>query len=134
MGRYTSASMLYRLLLVCSLCQAYPGGAPSCSSAPGHGASRGEAAASVRNIGGNTWKVTVSEAHKGLVINTSSKGAWTETEDGYQTKGTCVTHNSRQDKQGTSFTFQAREEGIPSFSGYLVYDYSSYAAINLVQQ
>merc|ERR1711973_391212 len=117
------------LLIVCGLVQAYPGGSPSCTSTPGHGGNNGAVSAEVTNIGGNNWQVTISDQHKGLVINTSTRGTWDSVGRGYKNKGTCVTHNSRSGKGKVSFIFRAREEGRPRFSGFLVSNYSSYARI-----
>merc|ERR1712212_819713 len=126
MGR-TSATILLMWGLV--FVRAYPGGSPSCTSRPGHGRSNGMAYGEVTNIGGNNWQVTVFDQHKGLVINTRSRGTWDYAGAGYKNQGTCVTHNSRSGKGMTSFIFRAREEGTPRFSGFIVYNYNSYSSI-----
>eukprot|EP00090_Calanus_glacialis_P034288 TRINITY_DN5746_c0_g1_i1.p1 TRINITY_DN5746_c0_g1~~TRINITY_DN5746_c0_g1_i1.p1 ORF type:complete len:127 (-),score=34.29 TRINITY_DN5746_c0_g1_i1:42-422(-) len=117
------------LLLLVAGGHAYPGGSPSCTSSPGHGSNRGNTQATVRNVGGNNWEVTVPQSHKGLVINSLTRGSWDSAGAGYQNKGTCVTHSSRSRKGESSFIFRARAQGKPRFSGFVVYDYSSYASI-----
>merc|ERR1711872_469991 len=115
------------ILLVLICVEGYPNGAPSCNARTGHGRNRGVARASVTNIGGNSWEVTVPTSHKGLVINALSQGQWNGTRRGYQNRGSCVTHSNRSNKGFTSFTFRATGRMRPMFSGYLVYDYSSYS-------
>ena len=48
---------------------------------------------------------------------------------GYKKKGTCMTHTSREMKNAATFIFQAHHEGLPEFSGYLVYSYTSHARL-----
>eukprot|EP00090_Calanus_glacialis_P000031 TRINITY_DN10029_c0_g1_i1.p1 TRINITY_DN10029_c0_g1~~TRINITY_DN10029_c0_g1_i1.p1 ORF type:complete len:146 (+),score=34.50 TRINITY_DN10029_c0_g1_i1:51-440(+) len=117
------------ILLLVSLSQAYPGGAPSCTATPGHGANKGDLAAAVQNIGGNNWQVTISGEHKGLVLNAKTKGTWDPAVEGYQKKGTCITHSSRSNKDTNSFVFRAREEGTPKFSGFVVINYANYKGL-----
>merc|ERR1712106_557492 len=64
---FQSKSMVWCVvatILLVGGCQAYPGGSPSCTSSPGHGAYRGNTQARVTNIGGNNWQVTVPQNHK----------------------------------------------------------------------
>merc|ERR1712106_451059 len=122
----------YALLLLVCCAQAYPGGAPSCSARPGHGRNKGSVAALVENIGNNTWQVTMTDKHKGLVLNTKCKGTWDSAMEGYKNKGTCVTHNSRAAKDTNSFIFRAKEENKPHFSGFVVFDYSSYGTLKFL--
>merc|ERR1711915_1085912 len=57
------------------------------------------------------------------------QGQWDGTRRGYQNRGSCVTHSNRSNKGFTSFTFRATGRMRPMFSGYIVYDYSSYSRI-----
>merc|ERR1711915_468154 len=125
----TSAFRNLQVLLLISSCTAYPGGSPSCYSRPGHGLSVGELEAAVTNIGGNNWQVNITETHKGLVLNSATKGSWDPVDEGYQIKGTCVTHDSRARKGNAAFVFHAKENEKPNFSGFIVFGYSSYAKL-----
>ena len=40
-----------------------------------------------------------------------------------------MTHTSREKKMSASFIFRAHRDGLPDFTGYLVYDYASHARL-----
>ena len=48
---------------------------------------------------------------------------------GYKKKGTCMTHTNKEKKKARSFIFQAHHEGLPEFTGFLVYSYTSHARL-----
>merc|ERR1711942_207928 len=123
---YRTAAVLPLLL---TLVQGYPTGAPSCTASPGHGQNTGPVTAVVTKEQTNKWKVVISKPHRGLVINTMTPGSWDSVEPGYQVTSTCVTHVSPEENQEASFVFTSSDDNQPEFSGFLVYDYSSYANI-----
>ena len=63
------------------------------------------------------------------VLNYFCPGAWNNAGFGYKNKGTCVTHSNRNSKGASTFVFRASMQGKPQFSGFVVSDYSSYAAL-----
>ena len=40
-----------------------------------------------------------------------------------------MTHTNRKKKMSASFIFHAHHDGLPEFSGYIVYDYTSHARL-----
>eukprot|EP00090_Calanus_glacialis_P046177 TRINITY_DN8929_c0_g1_i1.p1 TRINITY_DN8929_c0_g1~~TRINITY_DN8929_c0_g1_i1.p1 ORF type:complete len:102 (-),score=24.29 TRINITY_DN8929_c0_g1_i1:223-528(-) len=40
-----------------------------------------------------------------------------------------MTHTSKEKKKSASFIFRAHRDGLPDFSGYLVYSYTSHARL-----
>ena len=48
---------------------------------------------------------------------------------GYKVMDTCVTHDSPDQVDDASFIFKTDSAGQPQFSGFLVHDLTSYAAI-----
>merc|ERR1712098_540046 len=119
------------LLLLFGLVQTYPGGAPFCSASPGHGRYTGTVNAMVTNRGGNLWEVRImsQRSYKGLVIDPSSAGYWESVQGGHKNTGNCVTHSNSGNKYSSTFTFRALNQLKPRFSGWLVYNYGSYAGI-----
>merc|ERR1711909_39139 len=119
------------ILLLCGLVQSYPSGAPSCTSTPGHGTNNGQVCAVVKDIGNDKWEVHVAAFHKGLVINAETAGQWdaSTVNPNYQVMDTCVTHVNPDQQNNVSITFETEGSGTPEFSGFLVYDFDSYASI-----
>ena len=64
-----------------------------------------------------------------ITVQFFSSGIWYNHVPGYKNKGPCMTHTSREKKMSASFIFRAHRDGLPDFTGYLVYDYASHARL-----
>ena len=64
-----------------------------------------------------------------MIFKQIVQGTWDPALEGYQKKGTCITHSSRSNKDTNSFVFRAREEGTPKFSGFVVINYANYKGL-----
>ena len=62
-------------------------------------------------------QISVTEKHRGLVINTRTGGLWWGHFPGYEDKGTCITHLNPTDKDAVTFVFRTHRDEIPEFTG-----------------
>ena len=63
-----------------------------------------------------------------------SPGVWGWSEDVVRERGTCLTHTSSCQKTGVSLVFISSQPGVsvPTFSGYIVLDYSRYSRLTFL--
>ena len=66
--------------------------------------------------------------------NWLSAGVWGWSKDVLRERGTCVTHTSSCQKTGVSLVFISSQPGVsvPTFSGYIVLDYSRYSRLTFL--
>merc|ERR1712130_41310 len=122
---YINWTSLICILLV-KLVQGFPNGAPRCEVAkPGHGAEGAKVPLVVEREGCCQFNLSIKSPHRGVLVRADTPGEWSNIGSDLQQKDTCITHNSRSDKQSFQVIFTPQDPAIePVFSGFVVEKYT----------